>query len=314
MAAEAAAPVLRIQGATRRYRGAVALDGVDLEIRPGEVYALTGRNGAGKSTLAKAAIGALALDSGSIWVRGEDPSTHAAARRRIGIAPQDIALWGHLTIEENVDAFAALAGVAPHRRAGAVDAAMASAFCRERRSQKVSALSGGWRRRANLAAAIVHGPELLVLDEPTEGLDARMKSSLHTLVHQLRTDGVAILLISHDNETVAALANRIGILVAGRLVVEGAPQDLEARAFTGRQQLTVRILGDDEPRPAGVLRAAGLTLDASGAWGGLTDNGMVRAEEIEHDLKAVQAVITEMRVSRPGIDALIDWATHQAES
>src|SRR5271154_2412911 len=200
MAAEQTEVVLRLTKAARRYGNRAALDQVDLEVDAGEVYALIGRNGAGKSTLAKAAIGALALDTGSVRVLGADPGHARDVRREIGIAPQEIALYPHLTIAENLTAFATLAGMPRAERVSAVARAMDETACSERAGERVDRLSGGWRRRANLAAAIVHRPRFLVLDEPTEGLDTETRHILRRLIAGLRADRTALLLISHNAE------------------------------------------------------------------------------------------------------------------
>src|ERR1700724_57541 len=191
MAVEQTEAVLHLAKATRRYGNRAALDQVDLELEEGEVYALIGRNGAGKSTLAKAAIGALALDEGSVRVLGADPSRDRYVRREIGVAPQEIALYLHLTVAENLDVFAALAGVSRARRVSAVARAMDETVCAERAAERLENLSSGWRRRANLAAAIVHRPRLLVLDEPTEGLDAETRLVPRGLIGGLRTEPTA---------------------------------------------------------------------------------------------------------------------------
>src|SRR5271154_1643759 len=149
MAAEQTEVVLRLTKAARRYGNRAALDQVDLEVDAGEVYALIGRNGAGKSTLAKAAIGALALDAGSVRVLGADPSSDRTVRREIGIAPQEIALYPHLTVAENLNAFAAWAGVPRAERAAALARAMEETACAERANERLDHLSGGWQRRAH---------------------------------------------------------------------------------------------------------------------------------------------------------------------
>src|SRR5271163_444364 len=241
MAAEQTEVVLRLAEATRRYGHHAALDQVDMALAEGEVYALVGRNGAGKSTLAKAAIGALALDTGSVRVLGADPGRDHNVRREIGIAPQEVALYPHLTVAENLDTFAALAGVARSERVSAVARAMDETVCAERAGERLDRLSSGWRRRANLAAAIVHRPRLLVLDEPTEGLDEETRLVLRSLIDGLRTDRTAILLISQNAEDVAILAARLGVMETGRLIAEGRPAELMARAFGGRTELVVRL-------------------------------------------------------------------------
>jgi ABC-2 type transport system ATP-binding protein len=314
MAGEQAEVVLHLAKATRRYGNKAALEQVDLELAEGAVYALVGRNGAGKSTLAKAAIGALALDEGSVRVLGADPGRDRNVRREIGIAPQEIALYPHLTVAENLNVFAALAGVSSDKRASAVARAMDATICAERAGERLDHLSSGWRRRVNMAAAIVHGPRLLVLDEPTEGLDAETRLVLRSLIDRLRTDRTAVLLISHNAEDVAILADRLGVLDAGRLVVEGRPGELMAQAFGNRTELVVR-LSAASPSAEPILAARGLTpSDRGSCWSGMVVDAVAQAHEIEMALRPVDVELRELAVHPPGLDALIGWATGSVEA
>jgi len=299
--------VLSVQGASRRYGERMALRDVSLQVQAGEVYALIGRNGAGKSTLAKAALGALTLDGGAVRVLDQDPARAAAVRRFIGVAPQEIALYGHMTVAENLAAFATLAGMrGPH--AAAIQDAMAETACAGRASQRIDQLSGGWRRRANLAAAIVHGPRLLVLDEPSEGLDAETRAIYRRMVGRLRARGTAILLISHDTDDVTSLADRVGILNAGRLVAEGPPGAMVREAFGTRKELSVRLQTRSEAA-ARLLTQIGLSpRDGDLDWEGLIADAANRALEIERALLDLDVVIRELTVRPPGLNALIAWA------
>jgi ABC-2 type transport system ATP-binding protein len=313
MAVEQTEAVLHLAKATRRYGNRAALDQVDLELEEGEVYALIGRNGAGKSTLAKAAIGALALDEGSVRVLGADPSRDRYVRREIGVAPQEIALYPHLTVAENLDVFAALAGVSRAERVSAVVRAMEETVCGERAAERLENLSSGWRRRANLAAAIVHRPRLLVLDEPTEGLDTETWLILRHLIARLRADRTAILLISHNAEDVAVLADRLGVMEAGQLIVEGRPAALMAWAFGGRTELVVR-LSAVAPSVEPILAARGLVASDQGlCWSGMVVDALTQAQEIERALRSVDVELRELTVHPPGLDALISWATGSVE-
>lgn len=309
MAVEQTEAVLRLAKATRRYGNRAALDQIDLELKEGEVYALIGRNGAGKSTLAKAAIGALALDEGSVRVLAVDPSRDRHVRREIGVAPQEIALYPHLTVAENLNVFAALSGVSRARRVAAIARAMDETVCAERAAERLENLSSGWRRRANLAAAIVHRPRLLVLDEPTEGLDTETWLILRRLVARLRADRTAILLISHNAEDVAVLADRLGVMEAGRLMVEGRPAELMERAFGGRTELVVR-LSAAAPSAEPILAARGLAASNQGlCWSGMVVDALAQAREIEMALRSVDVELRELTLHPPGLDALIGWAT-----
>jgi ABC-2 type transport system ATP-binding protein len=309
MPAERTEIVLCLEQATRRYGNLRALDRVDLELAAGEVYALVGRNGAGKSTLAKAAIGALALDAGSVRILGKDPARDRDVRRAIGVAPQEVALYPHLTIAENLGTFAVLAGLSRGERAAAVARAMEEAACAERANERLDRLSGGWQRRANLAAAIVHRPRLLILDEPTEGLDIETRLILHRLIARLREDRTAILLISHNTEDVAVLADRLGVMEGGRLIAEGRPDELMAKAFGGRSEITIR-LSTAKPAAEPILNARGLASSEGGlCWRGTVVDAFAQARDIEMELLWVDVPLRELAVHPPGLDALIDWAT-----
>ena len=299
--------VLRVLNARRRYGDQTVLDDVGLEVAEGEVYALIGRNGAGKSTLAKAIVGALTLDGGAVRVLDKDPARDRAIRRVIGIAPQEIALYGHMSVAENLNTFATLAGVRAPRGPAILDA-MVETACTERANDRIDRLSGGWRRRANLAAAIVHRPRLLVLDEPSEGLDAETRAVFRRLIGRLRARAMAILLISHDTDDVTALADRVGILSAGRLVAEGPPDALAREAFGTRKELSV-ILRERSDVAAAILTEAGLSPTEGGLdWAGLIEDASNRAVDIDRALRCQGVAVRELRVRPPGIDSLIGWA------
>jgi ABC-2 type transport system ATP-binding protein len=224
------------------------------------------------------------------------------------VAPQEIALYGHLSIRENLDVFAALAGVTRAERAQAALSAMIDAACLERQDQRVDRLSGGWRRRANLAAAIVHRPHLLILDEPTEGLDAEMKGALRVLIDTLRERRTAVLLISHDSEDVAALADRVGVLDRGRLVAEGSARALMAEAFGQRREISVRLAAPCDAA-LGALRLFGLKASPGGTdFSALVDDASSLAPRIDRALRAAGAPACELSVRSPGLEALIAWA------
>jgi ABC-2 type transport system ATP-binding protein len=226
------------------------------------------------------------------------------------VAPQEIALYGHLTVAENLHAFAALAGVR-RDRGQAVAAAMAAADCTARAGTRVDQLSGGWRRRANLAAAIVHRPRLLVLDEPTEGLDTQTRMALRRLILDLKASGTAILLISHDADDVRALAD------AGRLVAEGSPAKLMADAFGGRQDLVVRLSAPPGAARHCLQEQGLIEADDGLVWIGLVFDAPALASRLDRGLRELGVAAAEISVRQPGLDALIAWAcaatTRQAD-
>jgi len=297
-----APPALRLDQIAAGYGGHNVLDGLSLSIVPSEAYALLGPNGAGKSTAAKVASGLLRPLSGSVSVAGQALDS-PGARGRIGLAPQDCALYGALTIRENLDTMARLGGIERAARGAAVARALALASCADRADERVSVLSGGWRRRANLAAALVCEPALLVLDEPTEGVDATTRTALSLAVKAALNTGAGCLIISHDAAFVAATASRVGILSQGRLVAEGGPSDLLAKAFGAERRLTLRFP---------VSPPEGLQAE-------MKTHGLVRASDtvawlrMGDDVDAIAAALSgpvqdaggELSIRRPDLDDLL---------
>jgi ABC-2 type transport system ATP-binding protein len=232
-----AAPAIRVRGLRKQYHGKAAVDGVDLDIAHGEVFALLGPNGAGKTTTVEILEGHRGRTSGEVSVLGEDPArADRAWRARIGIVPQSDLATGELTVREMVVQFSAF--YADPRDPDEVIAAVgltAQAGTRLRR------LSGGQRRRVDVAIGIVGRPELLFLDEPTTGFDPEARRQFWELITELASDGTTILLTTHYLEEAEALAGRVGVLAAGRVVALGTPADLGGSDDTA----TVRWLAQD---------------------------------------------------------------------
>ncbi|WP_439816494.1 ABC transporter ATP-binding protein [Zavarzinia sp. CC-PAN008] len=309
--AEPAVP-LALQQVVARYGARVVLHGLDLVLHGGEVYALLGPNGAGKSTIARLACGLLAPAAGRVRVLGQDPQHSAVARRAIGFAPQETALFPSLTIRENLETIAGLARVPAAARRDAVARALDLTACTARGDERVGRLSGGWRRRANLAAALVHRPPLLILDEPTEGVDATTRGVVAQGLRAVVQAGAACLLVSHDAAFVESVADRVGILSAGRMVREGATAALLAQAFQARRVLVLR---HDRPPAAAAavrLRQAGLAPGPDGlSWSGLLEDAVGTAATLAPGGPDAPA---EIAIRAPGLDDLVAATLATAEA
>jgi ABC-2 type transport system ATP-binding protein len=218
-------PAVRIRGLVKRYGERNAVDGLDLDLRAGEVFALLGPNGAGKTTTTEILEGYRHRDGGEVSVLGVDPA-HAdlAWRSRIGIVLQSSVENAELTVEEMVAHFA---GYYPAPRD--VDEVIEAVGLAEKRRARVRSLSGGQRRRLDVALGIVGAPEMLFLDEPTTGFDPQARRAFWELVRGLRGDGTTILLTTHYLDEAAALADRVGIINAGRLRAVDTPDRLGGR-------------------------------------------------------------------------------------
>ncbi len=214
---------LRVRDVRFTYPGAErpALDGVDLDVRPGECLALLGPNGAGKTTLIRTITGMRAPDTGTARVAGDDPRW-ATTRSRIGVMLQSTAFPSHLTVRELVEGAAARAG----RTARDVDDVLAEVGLEDLATRRSHRLSGGQRRRLQLARALVVDPTLLVLDEPTEGLDAESRRATWDHLAARRDAGMAILLTTHLVAEAGEVADRVAVIADGRIVANASPEVL----------------------------------------------------------------------------------------
>jgi ABC-2 type transport system ATP-binding protein len=220
-------PAVEAVDVRKRFGTLAALDGVTLRIPAGQIYGLLGPNGAGKTTLIRALIGLVAIDEGRIAVLGGRPMDPDVLART-GYMTQAAALYGDLTAEENVRFFAAIHG------GGDVDAALRFVHLEDRRRSVTATLSGGMQTRLSLACTIVHAPSLLLLDEPTVGVDPQLRAEMWDRFRAMAADGTTIIVSSHVMDE-AERCDRLGLMLAGRLLAEGSADEL--RAMAGKDRL-----------------------------------------------------------------------------
>jgi ABC-2 type transport system ATP-binding protein len=297
-------PVLEVNGATYAYGSREVLRGVDLEAARGSIVSLLGPNGAGKSTLMRAICGRLPLSSGTIRINAKHPQSRDA-RRQLGFVPQDIALYPHLTVEENLSFFGRMAGVPPGQIAAAVRKVLDDASLTDRARQRTSTLSGGYQRRVNIAAAVLHKPALLVLDEPTVGIDVDAREAIHALLRSFRNAGGAILLSTHDLEQAEILSDWITILNHGRIALEGTPAELLHRAFHNQKEVIVVLAEPPTPPGSEVLRAMNLRpTQAASTWFGFEPSQRLDVRRLTEELSAAGLIVKELRVRQPDLASL----------
>ena len=250
---------LSIRGVVKRYGEITAVDHLDLEVPEGTCVGLLGPNGAGKSTTMRMLTAQTIADEGEIEVLGHVlPGDSKAARAECGVVPQLDNLDTTLTVEQNLRVFAYLYRIPRAKRHDAIEASLEMAKLRDRRDTRVDKLSGGMRRRLLIARALVHDPRLVLLDEPTVGLDPQVRQELWALIDSLRTEGVSILMSTHYIEEAERLADTVTIMSEGRAVVTGRPSDLVAE-HAGREVLEVygppaRLAEVEQTALAGGLR------------------------------------------------------------
>jgi ABC-2 type transport system ATP-binding protein len=218
--------VLTLDNVRKTYGSIVAVDGLSLTVQRGEVLGLLGPNGAGKSTSVNLAVGLLAPDAGTVGVNGQGSPTNAAVRRSIGVAPQALALYELLSGEENLRFFGEVYGVTGARLTERVAWSLDFVGLTDRRRDRVAIYSGGMKRRLNLAAALVHDPELVLLDEPTVGVDPQSRNQIFENILALKRLGRTLIYTTHYMEEAERLCDRVAIIDKGRLLALGTVQEL----------------------------------------------------------------------------------------
>ena len=250
---ESSAPAVEVHELVREFKGGIrAVDGLDLHVAPGEIYGFLGPNGAGKTTLVRILTTLLRPTSGSARVAGHDVVAQAdAVRRSIGVALQEAAIDPLMTGRELLRMQGALHGLRSAEAQGRAVSLLARVGLTQAADRRVGGYSGGMRRRLDLALALVHRPEVLFLDEPTTGLDPTSRGALWREVRSLNDEGTTVFLTTQYLEEAEQLADRVGIIAAGRLVAEGTPEVLKARI--GEPMLHVELA---EAESAGRARDA----------------------------------------------------------
>ncbi len=229
-------PIVRIDNLVKRYQELVAVDHLSLKIAPGEIFGLLGPNGSGKTTTISCILQLLRYDHGTIELFGEPMAADRYdLKRRIGIVPQDIAVFDELSVRENIDAFCALYVEDRKRRRALVDEAISFVGLERFEKFRPAKLSGGLKRRLNIACGIAHKPDLIILDEPTVAVDPQSRQAILDGIHGLNKEGATIIYTSHYMEEVEQLCSRIMIMDHGREVASGTADELKALISTGER-------------------------------------------------------------------------------
>ncbi|KMO30848.1 ABC transporter [Methylobacterium variabile] len=298
-------PAATVRDLAFSYRNHAVLDGVDLALARAETVALLGPNGAGKTSLMRLLAGRLVPDRGSVRVAGGDPGREPAVRRAIAWVPQEIALYPRLTVRENLEVFARLSGLPRATRGPAVARALERAGLGEVAGRLVGVLSGGYQRRANIAVALLGEPALVLLDEPTQGVDQAARAAIHAVLERLPAAGAALLVATHDFAEAERLADRVVILQGGRLRLDGRLAELLAGLRAGPPEHEVALAESAGPAAAAALREAGfhpaspLTWRAADAVAGGRDGVALLGHLRRHGVP-----VREIRVREPGLDVL----------
>ncbi len=292
---------IELRGAVKRFGPITAVDGLDLEVPEGICLGLLGPNGAGKSTTMRLLTGQAIADSGDLRVLGHKlPGDAKAARAEMGVVPQLDNLDVDVTVEDNLAVYARLYRVPDV--GGAVDRALDLARLRGRRRDAVDKLSGGMRRRLLLARGLVHEPKLILLDEPTVGLDPQIRTELWTLIDDLRTRGTTILMSTHYIEEAERLADEVAVMDKGKIIARATPAELIA-AHAGTH--TAEIYGPPERLTEVRAVAEGLGLPVRPAGPAIAIVGSERAADgaVPEDAVVRAASLEDVFVLLTGVEA-----------
>ena len=255
--------VLSVVEARKSFRAVKALDGVSLDLRAGELLALLGPNGAGKTTLIRAIAGRVRLDSGEIRVFGKLAEA-GRTPRELGIVPQEIALYPLMSARENLEVFGRLQGLAGSDLRQQVEWALRTTALADRALESVRQFSGGMRRRLNIACGILHRPRIVLLDEPTVGVDPQSRDRIYDVLAELAADGVSLILTTHHLEEAEARCSRTVIIDHGKVIASGTLTELVDRTIGRYRHVTLRL--DAAPGDAvGVITRGARTVETDAA-------------------------------------------------
>jgi ABC-2 type transport system ATP-binding protein len=274
--------VLTVRNAVKRFGPNKALDDVSLELRKGEWLALLGPNGAGKTTLVRAIAGRVRMDSGEVTLPG-------GKRETLGIVPQEISLYPKLTAEENLSCFGELQGLSGPALRQRVEWALEFTSLADRAGEVVGTFSGGMKRRLNIACSVLHHPSVVLLDEPTVGVDPQSRQRIWEMLERLRREGASLLLTTHQLDEAQQVCDRIIVIDHGRVIADGAFDELVHQTIGPRRRVVLKL--DSATRADGFR-----------AWPDTTIEGAIVRCQVENVGRDLAALLS--RAADAGADVL----------
>jgi len=301
------APILEVRGLVKRYGERAAVDGVSFSVAPGEILGLLGPNGAGKTTTVSAVAGLLRADAGEVRIAGAVVARDDDPRKgRVGLVPQELALHEPLSALENLRLFGGLQGLRGARLRRACDEALAFVGLSDRAADRVGSFSGGMKRRLNLAAGLLHEPDLLLLDEPTVGVDPQSRSFIFENLEALQARGKAILYTTHYMEEVERLCARVVIVDGGKVVADDAVEALRRRVGgAGRLEVSLAQPAEEAwDREIGALPGIARVERAGARLRVQLDDAGRGSAAVLAFLAARGAAVESLHSERPGLEAV----------
>jgi ABC-2 type transport system ATP-binding protein len=280
--------LIEVRNLEKRFKGRKAIDDLSFSVYPGEILCLLGPNGAGKSTTIKALAGAIGCEAGTITYKGRPLGKNDRAfKKNLGIVPQDIALYEDLSAERNARFFCSLYGVRGRELDEKTKGALEFAGLSDRAKEKVGEFSGGMKRRLNIACGIAHDPELVIMDEPTVGVDPQSRNHILASVRELRDAGKTIVYTTHYMEEVEEISTRILIMDHGRIIAGGTKEEIKERV-AGDRELTVEYESAVPVAPEDFLNVEGVR-EAIPVKGGMRITSDARSENLDRVIAVLMA-------------------------
>jgi len=251
-----------VEGLIKRFGTLTAVDSISLTLQPGECLGLLGPNGAGKSTLIRSVVGRVLPNAGAVTIFGA-PAGSQAAREALGWIPQELAIYPRLTCRENLEAFGRYHGLQRGALRDAVGWCLQWASLEDRAGEPTRNLSGGMKRRLNMAAGLIHQSHLVLMDEPTVGVDPQSRNRIFEMIEALHEKGLSIIYTTHYMEEAERLCDRVAIIDHGRVIALGAYEDLVHETFASRSHVEARFAGPHEIIAAWVAERGGRLVDST---------------------------------------------------
>ncbi len=306
--------LLEVKNLRKVYKSTVAVDDVSFKVMPGDVFGLLGPNGAGKSTIISMISGLVTPTGGVFYLKDHEVDPKSSSIKKVlGLVPQDIALYPSLSARENLSFWGRMYGLGGKTLAERVDEALEYCGLTDRAKEKIETYSGGMKRRVNIGAALLHKPELLIMDEPTVGIDPQSRNHILETVQRLNGEGVTVIYTSHYMEEVERLCNTVAIMDLGKVIASGTQAEL--RAMIGDADKIEMSNGDWDPNAVEVVRALEGVQTASARGQVLTvlvNNAQERLGEILVALQSTGSKVRTVRIQEPNLESVFLSLTGKA--
>ena len=302
---ESAMP-LEVTRLVKRFGATTAVDDVSLTVKAGECLGLLGPNGAGKSTVIRSIVGQVVPQSGSVAVFGA-PAGSTEARLALGWVPQELAIYPRITCRENLGSFGRYYGLKGHELTEAIAWCLKWAALEDRQDEVAKKLSGGMKRRLNMATGMLHRPRVMLFDEPTVGVDPQSRNRIFEMIEALKGEGMAIIYTTHYMEEAERLCDRVAIIDHGRVIAAGTKDELVRASFGTCSQVVARIAGETEAIEAWAARHQGHVKDGGRVTDSTAEFTVEQAAEIARLLDNASNAgleLVDVSLRRPNLESV----------